>query len=261
MKILVIGDSCIDEFVYGDIRRISPEAPIPVFVPTKSKTNDGMAKNVSNNVKSLGSDIELITNQNGIVKRRYVDNRSGQMVLRVDEHDWTPRINTKVLQGITNNKIVPYGKGDTIENIDAIIVSDYCKGFLEECDIKHICDNNDNVFVDTKKKLGKWIKSADYIKINELEYQKNHELLSDDGFEEKLIVTLGSEGCRYNNNQYSVPSVSVKDVSGAGDTFLAGLVVKYVENGDIVESIKFAQKCTTQVVQLKGVAQVKLGEL
>ena len=70
MKILVIGDSCIDEFVYGDINRISPEAPIPVFLPTHTEKNDGMAKNVSNNVRSLGCDIELITNQNGIVKRR-----------------------------------------------------------------------------------------------------------------------------------------------------------------------------------------------
>ena len=260
MRILIIGDSCIDDFIYGDINRISPEAPIPVFVPSHNKKNDGMAKNVFNNVKSLGSEVEIITNVNGIVKKRYVDNRSGQMVLRVDEHDWTPRINIKVLQGISGNKITSYGNEDTIEHIDAIIISDYCKGFLEESDIEYICENNFNVFVDTKKRLGHWIRQADFIKINELEYMKNHEIL-DSGFEDKLIVTLGSKGCRYKGKEYEVPQVSVKDVSGAGDTFLAGLVVKYVETNDIVESIKFAQKCTTQVVQQKGVAQVKLGDL
>ena len=263
MKILVVGDSCVDDFVYGDIKRISPEAPIPVFVPSDNKQNDGMAKNVFNNVKSLGSDAEIITNINGIIKRRYVDNRSGQMVLRVDEHDWTPRINIKVLQGISGNKVVSYGNEETIEHIDAIIISDYCKGFLEESDIEYICENNFNVFVDTKKQLGDWILSADFIKINELEYEKNHQVFADESYVgvEKLIVTLGSKGCRYKGEEYSVPKVSVKDVSGAGDTFLAGLVVKYVETNDIVESIKFAQKCTTQVVQQKGVAQVKLGDV
>ena len=260
MRILIIGDSCIDDFIYGDINRISPEAPIPVFVPSHNEENDGMAKNVFNNVKSLGSEVEIITNVNGIIKKRYVDNRSGQMVLRVDEHDWTPRINIKVLQGISGNKITSYGNEDTIEHIDAIIISDYCKGFLEESDIEYICENNFNVFVDTKKRLGNWIRQADFIKINELEYMKNHEVL-DDGFEDKLIVTLGSKGCRYKGQEYKVPQVSVKDVSGAGDTFLAGLVVKYVETNEIVESIKFAQKCTTQVVQKKGVAQIELGEL
>ena len=52
-KVLVVGDSCKDVFVYGDIERISPEAPIPVFVPTREESNDGMARNVSNNVESL----------------------------------------------------------------------------------------------------------------------------------------------------------------------------------------------------------------
>ena len=53
MKVLVIGDSCEDVFIYGDIERISPEAPIPVFKPTHEKSNSGMAKNVSSNVESL----------------------------------------------------------------------------------------------------------------------------------------------------------------------------------------------------------------
>ena len=52
MNVLVIGDSCRDIFVYGDIERISPEAPVPVFVPSHTESNDGMAKNVANNVES-----------------------------------------------------------------------------------------------------------------------------------------------------------------------------------------------------------------
>ena len=261
MNILVIGESCNDVFVYGDIERISPEAPVPVFVPTHTESNDGMAKNVANNVESLGMTIYTITNVNSITKKRYVENRSGQMVLRVDEHDYCDRIKIKKLQGITNNKFTSYSLTGTVHKIDAIIISDYCKGFLEESDIEHICKYNKNVFVDTKKKLGEWIRDADFIKINELEYKKNHELLSDDGFKEKLIVTLGSKGCRYNERDFSVEEVPVKDVSGAGDTFIAGLVRGYLDTNNIESAIEFAQKCTTRVVQKHGVATVTLKEL
>ena len=261
MNVLVIGDSCEDVFIYGDIERISPEAPIPVFKPTHEESNGGMAKNVANNVESLDMHIYTIRNKNSIVKKRYVENRSSQMVLRVDEHDYCDRIKIKKLQGIMNNKFQSYTLMGTVDKIDAIIISDYCKGFLEESDIEHICKYNKNVFVDTKKKLGEWIKGADFIKINELEYKKNHELLSDEGFKEKLIVTLGSRGCRYNGKDFPVKEVPVKDVSGAGDTFIAGLVRGYLDTQDIGSAIEFAQKCTTHVVQKHGVATVTLKEL
>ena len=261
MNVLVIGDSCKDVFIYGDIERISPEAPIPVFKPTHEESNGGMAKNVANNIESLDMTIYTITNKNTITKIRFVENRSGQMVLRVDEHDYCDRIKIKKLQGITNNKFTSYSLTGTVDNIDVIIISDYNKGFLEESDIQHICENNKNVFIDTKKKLGKWIKDADFIKINELEYKKNHELLSDKGFEEKLIVTLGSKGCRYKGKEFPVKEVPVKDVSGAGDTFIAGLVRGYLDTQDIESAIEFAQECTTVVVQKHGVATVTLKEL
>ncbi len=259
MNVLVIGDCCKDVFIYGDIERISPEAPVPVFILTHEESNDGMAKNVANNIESLNMHIHTITNKNSIIKKRYVENRSGQMVLRVDEHDYCDRIDEKLLHHIKDNRCKPIFSGPT--DVDAIIISDYNKGFLEEEDIQWICENNDNVFVDTKKKLGQWIKDADYIKINELEYQKNHEMLSEKGFEDKLIVTLGGKGCRYKGKEYSVKEVPVKDVSGAGDTFLAGLVRGYLDSNNIYKAIEFAQKCTTLVVQKHGVATVTLKEL
>ena len=92
MNILVIGDSCIDEFIYCDIERICPEAPVPVLKPIKSKYNRGMASNVVENLKALGAKVDLITNIESIKKTRYVDNRSGQMVMRVDKNDNCGRI-------------------------------------------------------------------------------------------------------------------------------------------------------------------------
>ena len=264
MRVLVIGDSCQDVFVYGDIERISPEAPIPVFKPTHEKSNSGMAKNVSSNVESLDMVIHTVTNKNSIIKKRYVDNRSGQMVLRVDEHDYCDRIDNNLLSGLVKNRFKqpPFGfKSQREFHYDAIIISDYCKGFLEEEDIQYICENNENVFVDTKKKLGEWIKDADYIKINELEYLKNHEVLSENGFEEKLIVTLGSNGCRYKGLEYPVKKVPVREISGAGDTFIVGLVRGYLDTNNIYEAIKFAQKCTNIVIQKNGVSIVTMEEI
>ena len=48
-KVLVVGDSCTDVFIYGIIERVSPEAPVPVFNPIKETSNGGMASNVELN--------------------------------------------------------------------------------------------------------------------------------------------------------------------------------------------------------------------
>ena len=254
MKILIVGDSCIDVFVYGEITRLSPEAPVPVFNPLRQKKNDGMAKNVANNVEALEVTILTITNKNNIRKVRYVDKKSNQLVLRVDEHDYCDRINEETLIQIKNNECKPLMSNKT--TVDAIIISDYCKGFLQEEDIQYICENNDNVFVDTKKKLGDWAGSVDYLKINSLEYEQNKDFLQSNDIINKTIITKGNEGCLFQGKIYPTEDVPVKDISGAGDTFLAGLAVEYVRTNDIIKAINFAQECTKTVVQKHGVSTV-----
>ena len=64
MNILVIGDCCIDLFVYGICNRLAPDAPVPVLKPTGVKKNLGMAGNVLANIKSLGADADLVCNKN-----------------------------------------------------------------------------------------------------------------------------------------------------------------------------------------------------
>ena len=86
-----------------------------------------------------------------------------------------------------------------------------------------------------------------------MEYKKNY---SGNPNDDKLIVTLGSKGCRYKDELFPVEEVSVKDVSGAGDTFMSALVVEYIKTGDIRKSINFAQECTTKVVQQPGVVTI-----
>ena len=75
-------------------------------------------------------------------------------------------------------------------------------------------------------------------------------------YNSKLIVTLGSKGCKYIDDLFPVKEVSARDVSGAGDTFLAGLVTEYVKSNDIRKSIRFAQECTIKVVQKAGVETI-----
>ena len=251
MKVLIIGDSCKDIFVYGYINRLTPEAPVPVFNPNRELSNVWMAKNVANNVEALGCTIYTITNPNSIKKVRYVDEKSKQLVLRVDEHDYCDRVAVELPKG---NKC-RIGLGGEVE-VGAIIISDYCKGFLHEDDIEYIAKNNINVFVDTKKELGYWINDVDYLKINSSEYESNKKFFKDNDIMDKTIVTKGNEGCLFQGKIYPTEDVLVKDISGAGDTFIAGLVVKYLKTNDIEKAIDFAQECTKIVVQKHGVSTV-----
>jgi D-beta-D-heptose 7-phosphate kinase/D-beta-D-heptose 1-phosphate adenosyltransferase len=256
MKILVIGDSCDDVFVYGVIERMSPEAPVPVLQPTNKTSNGGMSKNVYNNLKALGVDAFLVTNREEIIKTRYVDAGYNQMVLRVDTNDVCSQIDEALRMNICNNQY----QGKTY---DAIVISDYCKGFLDESDIESICKSNTNVFLDTKKELGDWISSASFIKINNIEHRHNLKFISNNlvKLKKKLIMTRGKYGCIFDGKTFEVDEVLVRDVSGAGDTFLAGLVVEYLRTNDIVKAIHFAQKCSTIAVQKHGVSVVTKEEI
>jgi len=248
VKILIIGDSCTDVFIYGAVNRLAPEAPVPVFVPDRETSNLGMAGNVYENIRSLGAHATLITNKDKITKKRYVYERTNQLLIRVDSDDRATRIQQNILHKIKNNTYDG-------EVYDAIIISDYNKGFLEYADIKYICDNNKNVFMDTKKQLTNDFINCSFIKINEHEYAATKYKLTEELLD-KLIVTLSGKGCKYKDKLYPVEDVEVKDLSGAGDTFLSAFVWNYIMNRDIDKAIEFAQVCATKVVQKYGVAVI-----
>ena len=239
-QILVIGETCMDVFYYGRCDRLCPEAPAPVFNPIEITTNPGMAMNVQRNIQALGYECDIITNDNWreVTKTRYIHKNTNQMFVRVDENDDT---------------ITPIDL-DSLElsHYDIVVISDYCKGFLSEEAIAYISAAHSCVFLDTKKRLGAWCSDVAYIKINNYEYEKTKHNISP-CIRDKLIVTMGAGGCLYKNKQYPVKSVEIKDVSGAGDTFLAGLVVRYWETRDIDLAIPYANERATIVVQKRGV--------
>tara|TARA_B100000579_G_scaffold438049_1_gene471412 strand:- start:1777 stop:2526 length:750 start_codon:yes stop_codon:yes gene_type:complete len=246
-KVLVIGDSCEDIFVYGDCTRICPEAPVPVFNPVSlEQSNPGMAGNVYKNVQALGYDVKLLTNNNRITKTRYIDNKSNQMLIRVDSND--------IADPIDINDITE----EYLDDFNIVIVSDYNKGFLTESDMKTISSRHPWCFLDTKKYLGDWSTYFRFIKINEIEYAINEEALANlDDMEEQLVVTLGSRGCRHMNLSI-MPDKEIQtiDVSGAGDTFMAAFATKVFEDGDVAAAMSFANQCSLKVIQQRGVTTV-----
>ncbi len=237
-KILVIGESCRDIFVYCDSRRLCPDIPVPVLSILNQTENPGMAKNVFRNIQSQIQDCDLFTNANWhqITKTRFVHENTNHMFFRVDSVDEIKRINLSQLD----------------YNYDIVVISDYNKGYLSEEDIETICRNHQNVFVDTKKILGEWIKEAAYIKVNDFEYRHSEKEIRK-SFRDKIIRTMGEDGCEFRGERFPVNKIEVKDSSGAGDTFMAGLVIKYFTTGDILESIRFANQCASKVVAQRGV--------
>ena len=248
-RVLVIGDGCKDVFKYGKCDRLSPEAPVPVFKPFRDKSNGGMAVNVYNNLRALGVEADIITDS-GATKTRYVDEVSNQMLLRVDEDD--------VIDGIEYSKLLTID----YDKYDAVVISDYNKGFLSEDDIEYIAGKQPLTFMDTKKKIGDWALGVEFIKINEKEYLNNSSFL-DKHYHGHLIVTRGKRGATLDSTDGFLITEEhpVRDLSGAGDTFFAALVAYHVKNNDICEAIKFANKCASWVVTQKGVVTVDLTKI
>jgi len=240
MKVLVIGDSCTDVFVYGYCKRLCPEGPVPIFEPSRTITNMGMSGNVVANLKSLGAEkVELVTNKEQITKTRYVEEKANHMIIRIDSND-----------KVTNSfdaKRVPFN------DYDAVIVSDYDKGFLTLADLKIISDSHPLTFIDTKKPLSAEMGNYTFIKINEVEWEncKGQEYKM---WRDRLIITMSERGAMYDGITYPVNNdIEVRDLSGAGDTFMASLVISYLKTNSIEVSIEYANDCATKVVQKRGV--------
>lgn len=256
-KVLVIGDSCVDVFEYGSCSRICPEAPVPVLIPTNKKENYGMSMNVYENLIGLGVDCDIITNDIKPIKTRYIDEVSNQMIIRIDSNDKIDPIKWDRLEQIN------------FEEYEAIVISDYNKGFLSNDHIKFISRSHNLVFLDSKKKISKWANNVTFIKINEKEFLENERYLTND-YPSDVIVTLGKRGAKliFNGMDEIVEKEfpikhkhNVRDLTGAGDTFMASLVAKYITTCNIDESIEFANRCAAWAVTQKGIAVVNMNKI
>ncbi|MDC3024160.1 D-glycero-beta-D-manno-heptose-7-phosphate kinase [Alphaproteobacteria bacterium] len=192
-KVLLIGDIMLDRYVFGRINRISPEAPVPVFLTKNFKEVLGGSGNVLNNLISLGAKTSFLSlvgkDENGnkiktilkklnfkdftlmvdslrktTVKTRYISN--SQQIIRVDEED-----SVKILQKIENELIKKIEK--LIKNKDIIVISDYNKGLITKRICEYIIKSGNAlkipVIIDPKNKDFSIYKNSTLVTPNSLE--------------------------------------------------------------------------------------------
>ena len=232
MKVLLIGDSCEDRYFYGDVKRLNPEAPVPILEYKRAVTSKGMAWNVRENLLSFGVEVYLSTHPEEIIKTRYIDEKSNQQIMRYDEEPKIEPLSFDFPKEWNNE-------------YDGLVISDYDKGFLTTERIFELSSRFVGpVFIDSKKTL---LPEDAYIKINELEYER----MTHSNYE-NLIVTKGGKGAEYQGKLYPAEKVNVFDVVGAGDTFLAALTYGYLKYGRIDRAIPLANKAASIAVSHTG---------
>ena len=157
-KVLIIGDLILDEFVWGEVSRISPEAPVPVVWVKSESFMPGGAANVANNIASLGAKAYMAgvvgsDERAGILKEGLIekginidgiitdDGRPTTLKTRVvANHQQVVRIDREKIEGISAgvlDNIISYIKG-IIDDMDAIIIEDYGKGVISARLLKEI---------------------------------------------------------------------------------------------------------------------------
>lgn len=256
----------MDVFRYCKAERLEPSVGVPVLLPLFEESNPGLAGNTYENIKSLLNNghgegpfgsldnkpilgtVKLKTNEfwKEVKKIRYVETKSGHMWFRVDEQDG--KYGRLFLDDLSEFDV-----------FDCIVISDYAKGFLSTEQISIISKHHPLVILDSKHPLDSWAENCFFIKVNSQEYRNAKRITNK--MKEKLIITLGPNGVWHSGKLYSVPNVAIKNLSGAGDSFVAGFTVEFLKNKDVEKAITFANKVATATVQKKGVSTVSMMDL
>lgn len=175
-KILVLGDLILDEYIYGNVERLSSEAPVPIIDVQLHTFSLGGAANAAMNIKNLGAETALIgyvgkdmpgekilsmvrnsgiddsriisdPNRRTTLKSRIVSAQHHQQLLRIDEENRDP-VNT-----ITEQKIIKAIAAES-SNYDALLISDYSKGLVTDniakTAVASFTSKNKPVIVDSK---------------------------------------------------------------------------------------------------------------
>ena len=291
MAIHVIGDLMLDEWISGDVNRISPEAPVPVVSKSKVVRNIGGSGNLAVNLSNIGNKVKLYSflgfDENGdsvndlldeyknidtlnvivdgevqtTTKTRITDS-TGKHIVRVDIDN-----NINYRYNIWNCLI------NDIQKNDVICISDYNKGVISEKQTVEAIDylkDNYKILVDPKNKPD-YYKGAFLVKPNMKEYkewfgefsiEKTFQKL--DQYQWKwLVVTDGPKGLHvFRRDDFvhkhfaCLTNGDVFDVTGAGDSVMA-VIAHYVDKGDnIFEACEKACFCASQLVQKRGVTNL-----
>lgn len=296
-RLLVVGDVMLDRYWFGDVSRISPEAPVPVVKVERSEERPGGAANVARNAAALGAQVSLLSvvgddeagrrlgalmAEEGVaaslhadpaidttVKLRVIGRQ--QQLLRID-FETTP--SHEVLRA----KLVDFAQ--RLSGVDAVILSDYGKGGLT-----HIAE-----MIQLARQAGKKVlvdpKGDDYSKYagatvltpnraefrqvagswkDEAQLVEKAQALRQELNLEALLVTRSEEGMSLFGADGVVrqPAVAreVFDVSGAGDTVIATLAAMLASGAGWAEAVRAANLAGGIVVGKLGTATVTREEL
>lgn len=221
-KVLLVGDACWDIYVYVDNTRKNPESDVPLLKEKLRQASGGMALNVLKCLENLNIDVTYVVPTTASKKTRFIDSITKQQYFRLD-NDIKPDYHIPLYD---------------LNNYDAIVISDYNKGFISDETIKYYNKVfNGSVFLDTKKNNLQDFKGC-FIKIN------NEEAANASNIPASTVITEGRLGAilldyRDNNKYPALRGIKCVDVCGAGDAFLAGYVLGYLKHGNIQEAVPY----------------------
>lgn len=290
IKVLVVGDLMIDNYIIGSSSRLSPEAPVPVILPTSNYSIAGGAANVAMNISSLGAQvscagvigddswgekllsilinegietthIERIKNFNTTVKQRIYSN--DKQIARIDNEEYLEQKCSFM--------------DESYDNYDLVVLSDYNKGVLTTNWFKK--PKNTTVFLDPKKSFINFNQS-DIItpNLNELKQLSGNNIISEEDIKESCKIILTKYNLKYiiakrgdkgitiiGNNDYvkhlKAKFVETPDVTGAGDTVISSMSLAFAVTNDIEKSAEFAINASALAVSKSGTATVTIDEI
>lgn len=296
-RILVVGDVMLDRYWFGDVSRISPEAPVPVVRIERREERLGGAANVARNAVALGAETGLLgvvgedeagdmvnrmltemsvksylnrdTAISTIIKLRVIGRQ--QQLLRIDFE--APPTDTVLRDKLTQfNALLP--------QYDVIVLSDYAKGSLVNVAqmIAAAKKNGKRTLVDPKGDDFSRYKGASMLTPNKSELRnivgswKSEEELTAKAQQlrtslelEALLLTRSEEGMTLYTEQQvmHVPAMAreVFDVSGAGDTVIATMATMLGSGVELTEAVSIANRAGGIVVGKLGTATVTKEEL
>ena len=298
-RILVVGDLMIDEWIWGRVSRISPEAPVPVVAVTDHSFTLGGAGNVANNLRALDAEVDFA----GTIG----DDAFAVDVRRMlrDEHvsdagvfALSDRPTTRKTRIVAHNQQVvrtdwessaPLGAADRARvaayirehaaKSDAVILSDYAKGLLSR-EIVEAASAAPLVLADPKPQNIELFAGVTCLAPNVAEASdaSGIAIVDDASLYEAgtrllerlkcryLVITRGEHGMSLfgrDGERLDIPSFARKvfDVSGAGDTVIAVLTLALAAGADIERAMQIANFAAGAVVEKLGTATASAQEI
>ena len=296
-RVLVVGDVMLDRYWFGDVNRISPEAPVPVVRVGRTEERLGGAANVARNVAAIGARASLLsvvgedeagTRIQELLKAERIDAQlhrdpelattiklrvigRQQQLLRID-------FETEPGQEVLMSKLADFEA--RLKNVDLVILSDYGKGGLKHIErmIAAARAAGKSVMVDPKGDDYSRYRGATLLTPNRSEFRevagrwKSEEDLTERAQRmrsqlglDALLITRSEEGMTLyrESGPLHVPAVAreVYDVSGAGDTVIAILGVMLAAGASYADAVQLANKAAGIVVGKLGTAVVHPEEL